>query len=79
MLCVPKLDQEKENYLNKTTLTIKKGLKIMKRVKKDSVLLFLLGFAVIFSIAGVVLNYMLLSSVDVPVTSISGRVTDAIA
>ncbi len=58
-------------------LICKKGSDIMQNDKVDSTLVLLLSLAIVFSVGGVVLNYALLSSVDVPVVSISGRVTDS--
>ena len=49
----------------------------MKEDKVDSTLVLLLSLAIVFSVGGVVLNYVLLSSVEVPVVSIAGRVTDS--
>ena len=49
----------------------------MKQNKTDSTIVLLLTLAIVFSIGGVVLNYVLLSSVNVPVLSVTGRVTDS--
>lgn len=49
----------------------------MKKNQTDSTIVLLLTLAIVFSIGGVVLNYVLLSSVDVPVLSVTGRVTDS--
>ncbi len=49
----------------------------MQKSQTDSTIVLLLTLAIVFSIGGVVLNYVLLSSVDVPVLSVTGRVTDS--
>ncbi len=49
----------------------------MGKSKGDSTLVLLLSLAIVFSIGGVVLNYMLLSSIDVPIITFTGRVTDS--
>ena len=49
----------------------------MNKNQTDSTIVLLLILAIVFSIGGVVLNYVLLSWVDVPVLSVTGRVTDS--
>ena len=48
----------------------------MQKKKQHSVISLLLPLAFVFVLAGIILNYMLLSSVHVPVLSVTGRVVD---